>query len=838
MSREIAGIDLNGLWDYVATEGDAMDAQRRERNEGPRSVTVRADRAKDGKTKLVAGLGAISTIFGRGSEFGEKGNLARRRETADAWREIRKVESEEVANESDHLLIKDTGEDEEQKISASDVLLAGVQSAIGCREGARSITRNAGFCIPDDLEMTEVVQARVLEALGRRALGGTKVHLVWDSVSVALAMLERMPALMEKESVGVIVSYGNEIRTHVFRLKKDEKTGRILPVRKGPQDIRPWLTGWNWICETIRMQITPWRDADKVEQQTRAIEHWASGGSEDAWIRNEGGKWIKMVAPGTVDNAQEPTDAAENLEDVNTVIVWSPIGKSVTEALEKSLRKDGREPLNAPPYAGSRGALLAARSIEQGETPWFDHLEGLSLTVIQGKKRRKKQLSLICENEVVRAGEPYRTPADRAKKVSEGLKLEKGKSELMVPLRKGATRYSERIEIETTERDHDVMIVAVQQPATGYARIEITSRTYRPWSEEPKKIVFRPKAKDIMSVVPHLVHYRAAEEAWWENGELTAHATMLKDAANRCRKSGQDAITDQERDYLYKWLCKPRGKPPVNQRYAVGTDGDLPPANESSGWTAEQRVLAERDLNEVMIVGVRTLLRWYRQGFDQDIGIKARNRLHTVPSWTFAKCPGELLDLLLDAVWGIESARRTVEYTHEAAHRAILHGLGRAVVDEERMRRAIRGALDDEDKPFECDALACLSHLLARRRTAGELLNRRTDWIEKLAEIAWKKISEIKDDPIMPDRWKMEAHLQMRYALLLLGGLARVKSMGNIALDDDSEITQEIIKRLDHCKSNGTWEKGKMKTMAKISDEILAIYRGEEADPNLLYRMI
>ena len=845
MSREVAGMDLNGVWDHVATESGAQEGEQRrqEHDEGPRSVVVRADRAKGKGTTLIGGLDAVSTIYGRGSEFGEKGDPARRRETADAWRELRETGDDEDTNEADHLLARDIGNDEEWEISAGDVLLAGARSAIGWHEEKSSVSKNAGFCIPDDPETTESVQARILEVLGRRALGGTKVHLVWDSVAVALAMLDETPALMEEESIGVVVSYGNEVRTHVFQLREDNgRTGVVLPVRTGPKDRREWRKGWEWMRDMARVRITSFRDKEKVERQTRAIEYWARGVTQDAWIRDETGGWNRVATPRNAITAGMVPDAAVDLENRGTVIAWSPVGGRVTDAMVASLAKAGRKALAAPVYAASRGALLAARAIERRETPWFDHLEEFCLTIAEGSKRTKrrtrKELPLIRKEKVVRAGEPYRTPRAEAEKVSQGLKLEKGKSELVIPLRKGRMRGMERIEIETTDRDHDVVIVAVQQPATGYARIEIDSPTYGPWSEEAKKVVFRPDAMDGMRIVPHLVRFAGAEEAWWENGKPTPEARRLEMLAARCRQGGFNAVTPAERDMLYKWLNQPRGTPPVDQRYTVGTDGDLPPPNDATGWTAERRTQAARDLDEVVMAGGCTLLERYEAGNDGRVRLGALNRLHMVASWTFARCPGQILDLLLDAVEGGERARETVQYTTDGAHRAILQGLGRTVRDGERMRRAIRGALADRDGPFECDALACLSHLLARRRTAGEIVNRRTEWIEQLAERACGKMQEMADNPKKPDKWKMWSHVQMRYALLLLGGLARVKCMGNTALEEGTPITREITDTLALCEAHGTWDMGGMKRLGGMAGEVLAIYQGKQADPNLLYRMI
>ena len=839
MSREVVGMDLNGVWDHVATESGAEEEEqrRRERDEGPRSVVVRADRAKGKGTTLLGGLDALSTIYGRGPEFGGKGDPARRRETADAWQELRETGDNEDTNEADHLLARDTGDDEVREINAGDVLLAGARSAIGWHEEIGSLAKNAGFCIPDDPETTETVQARILEALGRRALGGTKVHLVWDSVAVALAMLDETPALTEEESIGVVVSYGNEVRTHVFQLRGDERTGCTLPVRRAPQELRPWPTGWNWMCEMMRVQITPLRDAEHVEQQTREIEYWARGAARDAWIRDEKRGWNRVATPRNAIPAGMVPDATAGLENRGTVIVWSPVGGRVTDAMVASLTKAGRKALAAPAHAASRGALLAARAIERRETPWFDHLEEFCLTIAQGQKKTKEDLALIDEDEVVPAGEPYRTPPVKAKEISKGLKLEKGKSELVIPLRKGKRRCRERIEIETTDRDHDVLIVAVQQPATGYARIEIGSRTYGPWSEEPKKVVFRPDAMDGMQIVPHLVRFDGAEEAWWKDGGPTPEAQTLERLAARCRQ-GDNPMTKKFLNDLYKWLSKPRGSPPVDQRYTVGTDGVLPPPNNGSGWTAERQIQGGRDLDEVVMAGVYTLLDRHSKGTVGKVGIAVLNRLHTVPSWTFARCPNNLLDLLLDSVEGGERARLTVQYANVFAHRAILHGLGRTVTDEERIRRAIGGSLADEDGPFECDALACLSHLLARRRTAGEIVNRRPEWIEQLAERACGKMQEMASNPKIPDPWKMSPHVQMRYALLLLGGLARVKCMGNTVLEAETPITRRITGTLQLCEAQRTWDKGRMKQLAGIAGEVLAIYRGEEADPNLLYRMI
>ena len=100
-----------------------------------------------------------------------------------------------------------------------------------------------------------------------------------------------------------------------------------------------------------------------------------------------------------------------------------------------------------------------------------------------------------------------------------------------------------------------------------------------------------------MQIVPHLVRFDGAEEAWWANGEPTSEARTLEMLAVRCKESLGDAVTRTERKMLYGWLSQPRGKPPVNQRYTVGTDGELPPPNDATAWTAERRMRALLALN-------------------------------------------------------------------------------------------------------------------------------------------------------------------------------------------------------------------------------------------------
>ena len=71
-------------------------------------------------------------------------------------------------------------------------------------------------------------------------------------------------------------------------------------------------------------------------------------------------------------------------------------------------------------------------------------------------------------------------------------------------------------------------------------------------------------------------------------------------------------------------------------------------------------------------------------------------------------------------------------------------------------------------------------------------------------------------------------------ALAVLAGGGGVRA----EVEEGTPVTRQITGTLELCEAQGTWSKGRMKQLGGIAGEVLDIYRGKQADPNLLYRMI
>ena len=227
-----AGLDLNGVWDHRVRidvkHGETEDAD----DLGARSVVVRAKHV-DGGSILIGGKEALESVYGRGENvFGTVGRMTRRKEVAEAWREIRG----EYEPESFHLLTQD--EREEETIDHESALLAQALSALGQVEDGGATIMAAGLVMRDDEATTEAVQDDVRRILGWHFLRGVRCDLIWDSIAVAKAAILDCPELRTGANIAIILSYGKQIRTYRVTIKEDnsrEGVDKRTPERFPPQ---------------------------------------------------------------------------------------------------------------------------------------------------------------------------------------------------------------------------------------------------------------------------------------------------------------------------------------------------------------------------------------------------------------------------------------------------------------------------------------------------------------------------------------------------------------------------------------------------------------------------
>ncbi len=840
-----AGLDLNGVWDHRVRidvkHGEIENAD----DLGARSVVVRAKHV-DGGSILIGGKEALESVYGRGENvFGPVGRTIRRKEVAEAWREIRG----EYEPESLYLLTQDENEDEE-KIDHESALLAQALSALGQVEDGGATIMAAGLVMRDDEATTEAVQDDVRRILGRHFLQGVRCDLIWDSIAVAKAAILDCPDLRTGANIAIILSYGKQIRTYRVTIKEDnsrEGGDKRTPERFPPQvqldpcgstaNNRIWHEGWEGSLNILRSAHD--REKRAVFRQTRQGEEWVQGDQAKAVVRvkNAGGRpnWTAF-SPPWMPGMQRPLSNIEIGPDCSMAVVWTPMGRTATKLLASCVKAEGVPIRVAAASWAAEGAALAARDLNRGWVPWFDRLDRMSIKV--RRDGEEEELVLIDDTESVPAGTAYRTGDERALEISKNVYLERDRLFVSLPLTKGQGNEkwskTEQVKLETKPKKRaKVELRARQTPGQGSAVIELRSDDYPPWRDAPWIVQFRRDVPDQHDVNPALIRYEPSKDAW--NRTNGPHA--LRQAAAALETPG-GSLTDLQILAVRKWLQAPLGNPPLHKEHAVGTNGRLPNNVLPDDRTALDRIL---DWTE------KTLLERTQDGTLENFKPATLNALHGIHTWCFAKAKNDVLELLIQATEGVEEIQRQLLWDKDGARRSIWQGLGRSLTMRESIERVLDGALrnacDSEANTdlWACDALACASHLLARRHIAGLLVLNDGRRAEEAAMIVCDKVRRMSEciRHVPKNTFIMQPGLQLRYAVLLAGGLARVKAMEAERLQRGSSLADSLASALHHAiekiDAQSGWTVAYAKGLRPIMEALRNVFEGgEQPDANLL----
>lgn len=855
--EKTVGLDLNGVWDHcVRIVPVGQDESKKEHDDlGARSVVVRAKPAAkdDGSNDvLVGGREALESIYGRGEAvFGGVGKLVHRMEIGEAWRRVRgEYEPERLR------LLRQDSEDEDEEIAPLDALLAQARAAMGRAAGGSPKFRMAGIVMRDDEASTETVQDEIRRALGWNAIGGTRAVLVWDSVAVAKAALEHCRELRANAEFAVVVSYGKRIRIFPLRVRDDD--GRRVPVRRRDEgrsgqsaaqgettrrsvqangwDI--WHEGWDASIDALR---TSWdRKTRAVIRQTRQGEEWVQEDQGKAVIRvKENGRvrWVLADRPWTPPMRAPGEQKIEMGEKWSKVVVWTPMGRKATEALASCIRAPKNQLTLAGAEWAAEGAALAALDLSQGRVPWYDRLDRMTIKV--ERDGEIEDLLLVDEKQSVPAGKAFRTSDEHAREISRNVYMDENNNSISLTLTKGQNdrKWSQKVEVPLARKPKGrahVELRARQTPGQGSAELELRSAEYEPWRDAPQFVRFTRETPDQEAVKPALILYGSAKQAW--NPE--AFPKCLAYAAGTGNDERID-LNERQLKEIRQWLSIPLGTPPLNKEHAVGTNGQLPDNAAGEARQALENVLkwTERELLETIKNGTSSKAK----------KTVVMNALHGIHTWCFARASPDVLEALIQATEGVGAIRQGLQWEADGARRAIWQGLGRSVTSRDAIERvldnALRTAGQDEAGTMKCDALAAASHLLARRHIAGLLVLEDGRRAKEAATIVCEKIRHMsKQIRKRRDGFNMWPGLQLRYAVLLSGGLARVKDMKSECLQCGTETAGKLANTLTEAigtlDEQDGWNEPKAKGLKPIMASLRDVFgRDVQPDSNLLKKL-
>ena len=725
--------------------------------------------------------------------------------------------------------------------------------------GTAPSARRAVLVVSDVPAIDEAAQARILDELARTRLGGCTIDLLWRPVAVVLGILNertkhheiaaasRARRILQQArdnsskpiSLVVLIAGTKGVETQQLLLHKWK--GELLPERKEYGQRLKWKGDWTARIHEIRRQIQAVSGHEAMEllhRQTRLVESIAAGestlGHFDAQnaIRDDTGTWKKIAIgqPSPFHEEPLPKEAVHAAKEARYLLLYSPAGCTMTRALELALEKQGvssENTLKLDAACAAWGALEAARRLERGEAPYLDHLPQLDLWARQPDGTRNWS-TLIPAGEIVEAGKTYRTQEPIPFEIPARMRC------LDFRLKKGEeTREKIQPLKEPPPTRYEVQVYAEQRPVSGFATCTVASRSYEPLRRSPLRFSWSDLFRDgdqrqacPFRLAPDLVEYEA-EPRFWRGPKSTEVALDAFLSAH----SNEDKVN--VRAGLYRALTRTslNGFGIPNQRkHVVSSSGQLPGMDQIG---EESLTRVEHKLNSVLDALATDLDAFIQQPSVEGIGVT--NRRHLPATWCFVRCPDSIQDRIIEqvekAAMGLSiEPTGPLRATNKWAAIACYHGLGRTVSDSHRIRRVVQLILGQGKAGQSGERLACLSHIISRRDSAAAVILESHENLVHAVHLSVRVLHQLVAGEW--DRLGINKRSVFRYAILLLGGLCRVRLLATEALPPEGELSRDAVNALEQAVRL-EWVQARKDT-ATAAREIVNYLEGRGSDAGVL----
>ena len=712
--------------------------------------------------------------------------------------------------------------------------------------------KRAALVVPDIPGLDETAQEWLLRELARAKLGGCTVDLLWRPIAVTLGGLKgtargKLEAAVNageggRINLAVLIAGTEGVEIQTLRLLR-WKGGRLLPERKEHGCRLPWDGDWAERRRVLKRQVekeSGEEAANLLDWQTRTIERMAAGdptfkpgATHEYAVRDDTGRWrrIRSAKPEPFPDGKLPVEAVGIAREAEYVLLHSPAGERTADSLAHALVSQGivsDKLVSLEKEAAARGAIECARCLERGEAPYLDHLPRLDLWVQRGDGSMGWS-ELIPADEAVEAGKTYRT----RKPIP--FRLLAKTRHLQLKLRKGNEVREKREELsKTPTEEHPVQVYAEQRPASGYATCTVTSESYEPFRRRPIRLVWsdldEPSRDEL---APDLVELKT-DARYWRRTKIVEREL---DRFLAARTERRYSALNQARDALCRALSAIR--PPGvmtkdTRRYAVSSSGCLP-GRDVIGEAASARIECKLDAT---LQGLAADLEAFieRPGSES---LTVTNLRYLPATWCFTRCPASIQDRLIEAVRTsadglVLGGDHPLKVNQQSGAVPCYEGIGRTVSDPERIRRVVSHLLERGEVGQSGERLACLSHIVSRRESGAKILLEEKDGVDRAADLGVRTLQELAEGK-WDTREDKDKRTLFRYAMLLLGGLCRVRLHDDGALPPDGETAKRAVDALDRAAER-KWVRAQKK-IAQAAEKIGEYLKGRGTDPKLLERI-
>ncbi len=782
MNRRIAGLSLDGRHDLAAIDWDEEGAaQVRVLQGGTLShVIMTLD------DRLIGGPQAALAPHGRGGGWGpDVGAATRRRPLAAA------VDADGHGAHAADLA------------AAIDALARGAQEVI--------------LAVPDLPTFDEVAQGAMIAAA--RKSSARSVRLLWRPAAAMLSLIHdrRLGKGHLGQRFRFLIHSAHGIEDQTLTLREDPYTpGHVAPQRDGPGRIWAAELGLDALFARADRQVrnsnrVAWEQLEPSRLGPRLVVGQADP-SDIEVLRHNFGRWEVVTAPrlnlGDLLTVTQPNTPAPKTPCKRTFFI-TPLQSALAANLAPFL--GGDVSVESDDHI-ARGCLHAGRLIERGLPHYFDRLEAISIAVL--RDREPSFVPLIPEGHLVAANREY---------VSEDLRdfvWPRNKSETDFYILKGKAEVREWTVRKASAPQTDVPIrMRIRQtPGQSWAVLDIMATDWDLLARAPEKLDWEgltptdmspAQVLDSLRTPPPVIPTRLVEPAhlalWtgarWNGGDDRA-ARLASEAA----WSGHvDAASWVE-------VLKAKRRPPGSTAYhwRVTTDGALPdglPELVRNGFEVMLQTLADRLL----------------QGPPpQD------NDVLRALTWSFAACPTEAQDSILDALEADRQGQAHRLLMPGRAIKVLRQGSGRAVTGERRLQRLFSVL---EAAPLNNDTINALAMAVSRREEAPRALTR-AQAHHFLQDLSGHLIGAIQDQNF---------NVKFKNTLSAIAGLFRWREIEPFALlaadDRVAADLQQALKRASDLLSQPRWQNVPARAQKITLLEEIAKFLEGHGNPDII-RMI
>lgn len=656
---------------------------------------------------------------------------------------------------------------------------------------------------------------RSLQAARPASLSRSRVELVWRSVAVLQAVLDKNKL---KDEVGevLVISVNDQILWRVLELRywsrNNSDDGRIHIVRtpleasgnhRNSGEV-PWIKELRAIVEN---RISD--DVEKLGQWTRLIEILASNLSSTklsqfgidsnaiehkTWpIGDEYGLWQKDALPDVLENF-DINALQKKLRKIVTnfinrqinkpiaIIVENPISEELVAGMRFFHQLSGE---NVPVYfvsgtdtleAATRLAKVLAESNHHEGPAWLDSVPEIQLEVRgnldDDQVDTTNWVKVVSENEAVPAGEIYSTPKDRHRQIN----LAPGIEYVHLHLCRGNKdlwdeRYTQHA-IDPSDYVRVVEPLAKIRPLSEVARIEIVEHlpngdveTLAGPTNGIKWDDLTSEKPPILGSIPELYIFKASEEGW-ENIK-----PILKRIVESNRNGKKSSHRISMRDELYE--CT-QNQWKISQ-FPLGSDGLPPRKFGGQNYDDDQELL-----RRAIAILVRDLECYVENKVEiKDVGNP--NRLHLGLTWLFTGCPDRVTNILLDAIINPDgNSGDTLCINKPYSAWSIYSGVGRTAKRNESLKFIYDELLvgweeDSGGTKQDKFLLAAVSHPLARRYLVRNLFYENQKRFERVKRFLWRHLENIVHGIHDPRPRRKQPSLELRYVIMGYRGLCQIR---------------------------------------------------------------